>query len=102
VGIARHQREGHPVARPGPTSSGTPRTIEQLDPVTAQAQFSVTELADNGIYEIAPATDEHELFAGILRNLTGLARYYRDIAYRGLDLIIKVDLSLTRVRPGSE
>jgi hypothetical protein len=51
----------------------------------------MTELADIGIYKIAPTTDGNELFARTLRNLTGLARYYRDIARRGVDLIFKVD-----------
>ncbi|WP_345390668.1 hypothetical protein [Nonomuraea salmonea] len=62
-------------------------TIEALDETSIRREFSIREMAP-GVYKTRSDDDEDETFARAMNNLRWLARYYRDVAAHGYDLIV--------------
>ncbi|WP_433326224.1 DUF1877 family protein [Spirillospora sp. CA-294931] len=65
--------------------------IEALDEAFVRREFSVAEMVALGVYKTRPDDDEGETFARAMGNLRWLARYYREVAAYGYDLIVIAD-----------
>jgi hypothetical protein len=65
--------------------------IQTLDAAMARREFSVAEMDSSGVYKTRPDEDDDEAFERLSGHLGRLARYYRDVAGRGLDLIVERD-----------
>lgn len=63
-------------------------TIEALDEAAIRREFSIKEMADLGVYKTRRDEDEEETFAHAMDDLRWLARYYREVAAHGYDLIV--------------
>ncbi|MEV5573006.1 DUF1877 family protein [Spirillospora sp. NPDC052269] len=65
--------------------------IEALDEAVVRREFSIQEMVGLGVYKTRPDDDEDETFARAMDDLRWLARYYRDVAAHGHDLIVIQD-----------
>ncbi|MEV4254893.1 DUF1877 family protein [Spirillospora sp. NPDC049652] len=65
--------------------------IEALDEAAVRSEFSIEDMVRSGVYKVRPNDDEDETFARAMDDLRWLARYYRDVASHGYDLIVILD-----------
>jgi hypothetical protein len=66
------------------------RYIDNLDPAVVRQQFSVTEMADLGVYKIHRNESDDHAFNRILGDLRGYADICRNTVAQDLDLIISL------------
>ncbi|SDT36280.1 hypothetical protein [Actinoplanes derwentensis] len=64
------------------------RLIDDLDVVAARREYSVADMLEQGVYQVHETEDDAASFARNLRDLRSRAGHCRDLAARGLDLVI--------------
>jgi hypothetical protein len=62
--------------------------IAAIDVAAAHREFSVAEMATLGIYKVHDTQGDDEYFERVLGGMERLARYYRQVANDGMDLIL--------------